>query len=1121
MAFPTCDDDYKAYLEHLKTEMEKCLEIAKKARAKGIDPSKEVEIQIASDMASRVEGLVGPKGIAEEIRKREEELKSREKVAFSIAKDIATGKISFGESELEKRLEQAVRTGVAILTEGVLVAPTEGISKVKIEKNPDNTSYLSIYYTGPIRSAGGTTAALSVLIGDYIRREVGLKNFRPTESEVERYVEEVNLYEARAAHLQYKPPDDHIRLIVNNCPVCIHGEPTEDVEIQVHRDLPRMGTNRVRGGIALVICEGIALKAAKVLKYAKTFNLDWEWLKNIIKVKETKEKVEIKPDSTYLSGVVAGRPIFSYPMAKGGFRLRYGKSRTNSLMAKNIHPATMYLLDEFIAVGTHVKLERPGKGAVLTACDSIEPPIVKLKNGDVVRVESVALAREIGKDVEEILFLGDMLVNVGDFLKANHPLMPCGWCEEWWEKECEEKKVPKKINNAKDAFAHAKTYDIPLHPKYTYFWHDVTKEDIVSLVDSINKNGVWDEKNNVLTIKNIPKKDKRTLECLCVPHKYREGNVIIEGEEAHAFLLSLGWDGRRCNLAEGKDVMEMINKSAGVKIKKKAPIYIGARMGRPEKAMERKMDDVHVLFPTGQLKERSLMKLFKVALDGTKNGKKNIEVEVGSFKCPKCSRILHHPFCQKCNCNAIQLRYCTSCKRWLPPNINEHCGKPTIWAGKVQLNIVKLFEHLRERFLFLPTDLRGVKGLINSKKIPERIEKGIFRAKHDVYVFKDGTCRFDSTDVPITHFKPAEIHTPIEKLKEMGYEKDAFGKELESEEQVVQLKAQDVILPRRAVDYFYRVGHFIDDILVNLYGMEPFYNFKKPEDVIGHLFIGLSPHTSGAVLCRAIGWVDAACGFAHPYFHTAKRRNCDGDEDSLMLLLDALINFSRHYLSDGRGGTMDAPITLTTMLSPKEVDDEVFNIELVWDYPLEFYRKAEVFSSPYDVKLKIVENVLETKEQFSSFTFTHDTARIDEGPKRTTYVKLKSIPEKVERQLTLQKKIRAVDTKDAARKLILSHFIPDTYGNLRSFSRQVFRCTNCNAKYRRVPLAGKCTRCGGNLTLTIHKGGIEKYLDISIRIAEEYELEPYLIQRLKMVKKEISEIFEDEKVKQLGIEAFI
>ena len=80
-------------------------------------------------------------------------------------------------------------------------------------------------------------------------------------------------------------------------------------------------------------------------------------------------------------------------------------------------------------------------------------------------------------------------------------------------------------------------------------------------------------------------------------------------------------------------------------------------------------------------------------------------------------------------------------------------------------------------------------------------------------------------------------------------------------------------------------------------------------------------------------------------------------------------------------------------------------------------------------------------------------------------------------------------------------------GNLHSYSRQGFRCVKCNAKYRRVPLKGVCTRCSGKLLLTISKGGIEKYLNTAINLADRYELEPYIKQRIILLKEEIEAVF--------------
>ena len=77
----------------------------------------------------------------------------------------------------------------------------------------------------------------------------------------------------------------------------------------------------------------------------------------------------------------------------------------------------------------------------------------------------------------------------------------------------------------------------------------------------------------------------------------------------------------------------------------------------------------------------------------------------------------------------------------------------------------------------LPTEaeIKGVQGMISKNKTPEAMEKGILRAKHDVFVFKDGTIRFDMTDVPLTHFRPKEIGLSVEKARSLGYLLDQDG----------------------------------------------------------------------------------------------------------------------------------------------------------------------------------------------------------------------------------------------------------------------------------------------------------------------------------------------------------
>jgi len=67
----------------------------------------------------------------------------------------------------------------------------------------------------------------------------------------------------------------------------------------------------------------------------------WDFLDDYLKVKEKREKGKTDSSPTYIKDLVAGRPVFSHPSRSGGFRFRYGRSRTNGFSAVSIHPATM------------------------------------------------------------------------------------------------------------------------------------------------------------------------------------------------------------------------------------------------------------------------------------------------------------------------------------------------------------------------------------------------------------------------------------------------------------------------------------------------------------------------------------------------------------------------------------------------------------------------------------------------------------------------------------------------------------------------------------------------------------------------------------------------------------
>jgi DNA polymerase II large subunit len=920
------------------------------------------------------------------------------------------------------------------------------------------------------------------------------------------------------------------------------------------------------------------------------------------------------------------------------------------------------------------------------------------------------------------------------------------------------------------------------------------------------------------------------------------------------------------------------------------------------------------------------------------------------------------------------------------------------------VDIKSIFEEALKRVGETPPDeVKGVRGMTSAYKIPEPLEKGILRAKHGVYVFKDGTVRFDATDLPLTHFRPREIGVPVERLRELGYTVDYAGQPLERDDQIVELKVQDLLLSKACAEYLLRASKFVDELLQKFYGLPPYYNATWPADLIGHLVIGLAPHTSAGIVGRIIGFTDANVGYAHPYFHAAKRRNCfdpdttivlydkekdelftskigdfveklivektataeeinikdarykavslnfdtggltlanvsefqrrkapkemleittegdkkirvtpdhkvlvyrddqllrleakdiregdaipsairlpklvgqmstlnlakelvergainpqklilrdvpslasnflslgsklqflvertgydysyiwrtlhsgkvhmslflaalkeglinwgiipkgaklgiirddvvvpaiipltnefarilgyylseghahankttwqlvfdpwdkeilddlrrcikkvfglpavpdknkegritlcsrliyhlfvdilkigktarekrvpwiafkmpklqlahflnayfcgdgykaptgeirftsasktllegislvllklgirsrfvypkprypggkvqrrykelglevpkltanvlivqrrsnkdfigkiglkvpvftdggseetvnqsivkkvqrvkmikkfvycltvsekslhnlllangiiigqcDGDEDAVMLLLDALLNFSKRFLPASRGGSMDSPLVLTTRLNPAEIDEEAHNMDVMSAYPLEFYEATMRCANPGELlaTMETVKRRLGKEAQYEGLRFSRDTSDISVGPHFSRYKTLETMIEKTDAQLSLARKIRAVDERDVAERLVEHHFIPDLKGNLRAFSSQQFRCIACNAKYRRVPLNGVCSRCGGKLVLTVTRGGVEKYLQVAMRVAQEYGASDYTKQRLKLVQRDIRSLFESDAHRQLSLADFI
>ncbi|MHA2313729.1 MAG: DNA polymerase II large subunit [Candidatus Hermodarchaeia archaeon] len=1118
--------EYATYLLQIEKTLNFLYALSKKARKKGIDPTLEPEPHVAKDLAEMVEGLIGPPGVAKRIRELSQKMSPHE-IAFVIASDISLAK--FGQVTPDEAAEQAIRTALAIMTGGITAAPLQGIAYIKIKQNADHTRYLAIYFAGPIRSAAGTEQALTPVIGDFIRRRLGLDRYKPTDLEINRFIEEIRLYEREVRGFQYHVSDDVLTEALRNLPIEITGTESDPYEVSSFRNLPRIETNRIRGGALLVLNDGIVGRSKKVWRIIEELDIDgWNWLQYL---NESKEQKKEPIESLYMKDIIAGRPIFSFPATPGGFRLRYGRSRNTGLAALGIHPATMIVLQNFLASGTQLRVEGPGKGGVVLPVDTIEPPIVLLKDGSVVKIETASQATLLKRKIKSILFIGDLLVSFGEFLETNKPLVPSGYTEEWWVHDVYAriqrafkgsiKQTAEALGfsstrlknilytplltkpTAQEALQISKKLDVPLHPTYTYFWKEIELEELPLLRRAINQSEKTKKRHfsQELRLQHTPK-IKNILERLCIPHKL-EDNTIVIGSASLILTTCLQTEASERPIKNLNSIISTITALSGIPLREKGLTYIGARMGRPEKARMRQMSPpVHGLFPIG-LEGGPRRNIVEAVKKGV------INVELVRRRCPTCNETTYKLLCPQCQVPTILTRVCPRCNHLIDGAVCNKCKTTTVSFNKRPLNLRRAYEEARKNLTPFSTPLvKGVKGMLSETKTPEALEKAILRAKHNLSVYKDGTIRFDATNTPITHFKPIEIGLSLDDLQRLGYIHDMYGAPLKDLTQMCELKVQDVIIPQSCAKYFIQICNFIDELLQDVYDLPSYYNVTSKQELIGHLLVGFAPHTSGGVVGRILGFTKMQVCYAHPLWHNIKRRDCDGDEDALMLMLDVLLNFSKAYLPSRIGGIMDAPFLLISVINPFEVD-EAQHLDVGASYPPAFYSKTLEHADPKTISeiIDVVEHRLGTPAQFEGYSFTHQTSDINAGNQESAYKKLGSMANKLKGQFLLADKLKAVNSEDVATRVLTTHLLRDIAGNLKAFTGQKFRCKTCNTKYRRVPLSSKCFRCGGEIMITVHKKSIEKYLDLADNLIQKYSLNNYYAQRLALIRDEINSLF--------------
>ena len=1148
--------DVEKYFSDLGKGVNCEYEVANLARSKGLDSVGKVEIPLAMTMAEKCVALIStvyPKLPVEKITARILELENEygqldTTVSFVIAREIAEEKFCKFENQLEA-IDAGIRIGFAYMTLGVVSCPIEGYTGLKLGKTKDGKDYFIASFSGPIRAAGTTSICVSLMLIDYLREHFGFAKYDVSEDEVKRYVQENTDYQERVTNLQYFPTEEEMIFLAERLPIQIDGDPTEKFEVSNYKDLPRVETNRIRGGMCLTFSEGLAQKAGKAwgrLRSCKDNGLTctgFDWIPEYLELHKKREGGSDDVTATYIKDLVAGRPVYGHPSRSGGFRFRYGKGRTAGFSAVSIHPATMGVSNGFLSNGTQLKIEKPTKGCIITSCDSIDGPIVRLKNGSVKKLDDYEEAKKLYEDVDEIIYLGDMLFPLGDVVDRNVDLVKPGYVEEWHRAELAvfggRYSVVDGEVGLNEAIEISNKYGIALHPNFIFYWTQISNEEFFELIKWLN-GSVWRGEKLILPWGKSDKGKfgvgKRALEILGVEHDVVLDNVVINSD-ALAFLVNLGrgdmHNGEvlelKVNEVDERNVLEIVNSMCEFDIKDKAGSFIGARMGRPEKAKLRALTgSPNMLFPVGDQGGR-----LRSVQDAVETG--YVKADAPVYRCG-CGNESIYEMCEVCGERGIRMFYCRECREVKSECCKLHNSCFGYYNRKIDVksyfdSAVKILGYDAHE---VPPMVKGIRRMSSEGREVENLAKGILRAKFNLSVNKDGTVRYDATEIPLTHFKPKEIRVGVEKLKSLGYDKDINGDDLVNENQILELKPHDVVLPscsigndQKADDVFLNIANFIDEELERFYKLPRYYNLKTKGDLIGQLVVCMAPHNCAGVVGRIIGWTEMQGLVASPYMHAAMRRDCDGDEAAVMMLMDVLMNFSRKFLPGHRGGSQDAPLVLNARIRAGEVDDQILFLDTSEKYSLDLYKAAElgkhssevlrglqsgVGSRESGVELvgdRLMRRNSEEKatEPFVGAGFTHDTSDMNLGMNNGAYKTLPTMKEKVAAQMELVGKIRAVDEDDVARLVLERHFIRDIRGNLRKFARQGFRCSKCNEKYRRPPLKGSCTKCDGKIIFTISEGSVRKYLEPALELMRNYNISSYTKEGMELTQEYIESIF--------------
>src|SRR5436309_4959599 len=169
-----------------------------------------------------------------------------------------------------------------------------------------------------------------------------------------------------------------------------------------------------------------------------------------------------------------------------------------------------------------------------------------------------------------------------------------------------------------------------------------------------------------------------------MPNKMVAGAIQLLDDDALVLqtILNLG---APSTTVKGENSLEALSMLAGFPIKNKAPIFVGARMGRPEKAKERIMTPrVHGLFPTGQAggPRRDVIEASRKSV---------VTLELVDRECPQCGRWESKLRCPTCGRETRMSVTCSKCGQ-SSHDSSSTCNGSLVAYRSVNVNLVEMLD---------------------------------------------------------------------------------------------------------------------------------------------------------------------------------------------------------------------------------------------------------------------------------------------------------------------------------------------------------------------------------------------------------------------------------------------